>query len=118
MKNILVVDDDVDILELVKMTLGRYEFIVKAISRWEEIDDNIELLRPDLILLDVTLIGADGRSICKRIKQKKETQNIPVILFSANTHSQNIVQECEAQAFIEKPYELSHLLKTIRTYVL
>ncbi len=117
MKNILVVDDDVDILELVQMTLARNDFAVKAISRWEEIDESIESQRPDLILLDVTLIGADGRNICKKIKQQKETQDIPVILFSANTQSQTNLQDCQAQAFIEKPYELSHLLSTIRTYV-
>jgi DNA-binding response OmpR family regulator len=117
MKKILVVDDDVDILMLVKMTLAMHNFTVEAIPRWEDIDDRIEHFTPDLILLDVSLIGADGREICKRLKQSGETQHIPVILFSANAEMGNNIQECKAQAFIAKPYELSHLLKTIRVYV-
>jgi DNA-binding response OmpR family regulator len=117
MKKILVVDDDVDILSLVQMTLAMYDFAVEAISRWEDIDNSIVNFDPDLILLDVSLVGADGRDICKRIKQSEETQHIPVILFSANAEFGNNIQACQAEAFIAKPYELSHLLQTIRFYL-
>src|SRR5215510_13661272 len=105
MKKILVVDDDVDILTLVRMTLCMNDFEVEAISRWEEINDSILSFSPDLILLDVSLVGADGRDICKQIKQSQETQHIPVILFSANAEMGNNLNECKAQAFIAKPYE-------------
>jgi DNA-binding response OmpR family regulator len=117
MKKILVVDDDVDILTLVQITLTMNNFAVEAISRWEEVSDSILHFAPDLILLDVSLNGADGRDICKKIKQAQETQHIPVILFSANVDMGNDIQSCQAQAFIAKPYELSHLLNTIRLYL-
>ena len=114
MDKILVIDDDVDILTLVKMSLVLNGFNVEAVSQWEHIDNRIVGFKPDLILLDVSLAGADGRVICKRIKAAEETMHIPVILFSANTEIEKAAGDCNAQAFISKPYELAHLLKTIR----
>src|SRR4051794_35803761 len=98
MDKILIVDDDVDILTLVQMTLTMNGFAVEAISRWENIDKSIVSFAPDLILLDVSLGGADGREICKRIKSTKETGHIPVILFSANVEMEKSVHACNAQA--------------------
>jgi len=117
MKKILVLDDDTDILVLMQMTLKMNDYQVEAISRWEEIDDSITNFSPDLIILDVSLNGADGREICRSIKQSSKTNHIPVILFSANAEMGKNLNDAQAQAFIAKPYELSHLLKTIRTYL-
>ncbi len=114
MDKILVVDDDVDILTLVQMTLSMNGFNVEAVSRWQNIDSSIVNFNPDLILLDVSLGGADGREICKKIKSTKETEHIPVILFSANVEMEKSIDSCNAQAFIPKPYELPTLLQTIR----
>jgi DNA-binding response OmpR family regulator len=117
MKKILVLDDDVDILVLMQMTLKMHDFSVEAISRWQDIDSSISKFNPDLIILDVSLNGADGRDICKRIKQSTKTGHIPVILFSANAEMGNNIKEVKAEAFIAKPYELSHLLKTIKSHL-
>ncbi len=114
MNKILVVDDDTDILMLMEMTLSMYNYAVKALSRWEEIYESIGQFDPDLIILDVSLGGADGRDICKKIKQTGQMQHIPVILFSANADMGSQVNECGAQAFIAKPYTLDGLLKTIK----
>ncbi len=117
MKKILVVENDMDILALVQITLTMHHFNVEAISRWEDISDRLMRFKPDLILLDVSLDGADGRDICKKIKSSKETQHIPVILFSANSEMGNNIEDCRAQAFIAKPYELPYLLKIIEQYL-
>jgi DNA-binding response OmpR family regulator len=116
MNRILIVDDDQDILTLVKIALTMNNFMVEAIPRWEEIDNSILQFNPDLILLDVSLTGADGRDICKKIKEKEETKHIPVILFSANAKMEAYVQDCQATTFIAKPIELSYLLETIKTH--
>ncbi len=117
MDKILVVDDDVDILTLVKMTLNMNGFNVEILSRWEKIDNAIQEFVPDLILLDVSLGGADGREICKRIKTTKETEHIPIILFSANIEMEKSIDNCHAQAFISKPYDLNYFLNTIKSYI-
>lgn len=117
MNKILVVDDDTDILGLVEMLLHSNHYSVKAISRWQDIDKSITNFKPDLVLLDVSLGGADGREICKSIKNAKETQDLPVILFSANPEMGKFIGECQAQSFIAKPFELKNLLGTIRDFL-
>lgn len=113
MNKILVIDDDVDILTLVKMTLTMHGYNVAILSKWEGIDNTIATYAPDLIVLDVSLGGADGREICRRIKSDKNTQHIPVILFSANIEMEKSIGDCNAQGFISKPYELNSFLNTI-----
>ena len=117
MKKILIADDDIDILTLLKLTLGMQGFTVEAISNWKDIIARIQQFSPDLILLDVSLGGADGRDICKTLKLQNDTRHIPVILFSANLEMGESIQDCMAQAFIAKPYTLSHFLSTIRTHI-
>jgi DNA-binding response OmpR family regulator len=117
MNKILVVDDDLDILSLVQMILSMNNFTVEAISRWEDVYATVEEFKPDLVLLDVMLGGADGRDICKNLHLEKETKNIPVVLFSANPEMGKYIKECMAQDFLSKPFEMSHLLETVRTHV-
>jgi DNA-binding response OmpR family regulator len=117
MKKILVVDDDEDILMLVEMILLRNDYAVEAISRWEVIRESIASFEPDLILLDISLTGADGREICRELKQDRETQHIPIILFSANPDKGNNYFDCQAQAFIAKPFNMNHLLETIKFHL-
>jgi DNA-binding response OmpR family regulator len=117
MNKILVVDDDLDILSLVKIMLTMNQFNVEAISRWEEIDTCMHHFKPDLVLLDVSLGDADGRDICKQMRTAKETAEVPVILFSANAEMGKYIGDCHAQAFIPKPFELSKLINTIKTHL-
>lgn len=114
MSNILVVDDDVDILTLLEMTLKIHDFKVDIVSRWQFIDEHIKNFAPDLILLDISLLDADGREICKRLKQSEETKNIAIVLFSANPELGTNYKAYLADDFIAKPFELSLLLRTIR----
>lgn len=117
MKKILIVDDDLDILTLMETMLSLHDFKVEGISRWQSINSSITNFEPDLILLDVSLGGADGRDICKKLKQAKETQQIPLILFSANAEMGRNIEAYQAQAFIAKPFQLSDLLHTIRLHL-
>ncbi|MEO6894589.1 MAG: response regulator [Ginsengibacter sp.] len=117
MNKILVVDDDLDILSLVQTILSMNNFDVEAISRWEEIYTKMSEFKPNLVLLDVMLGGADGREICKKLHLTKETENIPVVLFSANPDMGKYINECTAQDFVAKPFKISSLLETINTHL-
>lgn len=117
MNKILVVDDDVDILSLVETILSMNNFDVQAISRWEDIYTKMDEFKPNLVLLDVMLGGADGRDICRNLHLNTKTKNIPVVLFSANPEMAKYIKECMAQDFVAKPFDISNLLKTVKTYV-
>lgn len=103
--------------DVVQIALNMNKFAVDATPQWEEIDSKICNSRPGLILLDVSLKGADGRQICRQLKQEVGTADIPVILPSANADLENATDSCHAQAFIAKPFKLPNLLKTISMHV-
>ncbi|KAA9040803.1 response regulator [Ginsengibacter hankyongi] len=117
MKNILLVDDDIDIIDLVSSLLTRNNFIAKAITGGTHIFEVIKDFSPHLILLDISLGTEDGREICKRIKQAKETRNIPIILFSAHNDLINHIKGYLSNASLAKPFATSELLDTIRKYI-
>lgn len=68
MNRILVIDDDPEIRTVVEILLTRNNYLVEAISKWEYLSYSIQYFEPDLILLDVSLGGADGRQICHKLK--------------------------------------------------
>ncbi|GAC1386674.1 MAG: hypothetical protein NVSMB45_16350 [Ginsengibacter sp.] len=105
MKKVLVVDDDEDILLVVKILLERYGFLVEAVSKGGTIDENIKKFEPGLILLDINLPDVDGRAVCKELKSKDASKDIPVVLFSAAYNLKDSYHECKADGFIEKPFD-------------
>jgi DNA-binding response OmpR family regulator len=61
---------------------------------------------PDVILLDIWMSGIDGRNICRDLKSKKKTADIPIIMISANKDTEKIAREAGADGFINKPFEM------------
>jgi len=114
MKRILVVDDDLDILDLVRMALTMSGYDVQTVSRWEQMDETIQDFRPGLVLLDVSLGTADGRDLCRKLKASPNTGGIAVVLFSANIEMQKSVGDCHADSFLSKPFDLKRLVNTVR----
>lgn len=117
MKKVLVVDDDKDILTVVKILLTMNGYNVEALSRWEDIFEKTEQYQPDIILLDVALGGQDGRLLCKQIKTSTKTSHIPIILFSANHGIIETYTEYLADDFIAKPFEITGLIDKLQTYL-
>jgi DNA-binding response OmpR family regulator len=114
MKKILLIDDDIDILNVVKLLLSYNHYKVKAISKWQIITETIKEFTPDLILLDIDLGGADGSEICRNLKRSEGIKDVPIILISAHNMPVNYLKRCKAEAFIAKPFEVPDLLETIK----
>lgn len=113
MSKILVVDDDVDILSVMKILLTMKGFEVEIISKGENALPTTESFKPDLILLDVLISGHDGRTICKQLKSNKETSHIPVIMFSAHPGAAATISDYGANDFISKPFDVNNLMKKV-----
>ncbi|MDF2432705.1 MAG: hypothetical protein JWP44_2336 [Mucilaginibacter sp.] len=112
---ILAVDDDKDILEVLQFILEDSGYEVNTLSDGRYLFDEIETNMPDLILLDIMLGNLDGRELCKDVKNKKETQDIPVILISASHNVAGSMNQSGApDAFIAKPFDINDLLDTIK----
>lgn len=114
-KKILIVDDDPDILESLRLMLSLRNYEVETFTKGQEVFKTD--FQPDLFLLDVWLSGEDGRDICKQIKETPSTQNIPVIMISASQALKNSVLEVGADAFLPKPFEMETLLSTIEELI-
>lgn len=113
MKKILVVDDDAELLIILRILLKMQGFEVAVTPKGNDALQKSESFHPQLILLDVFLTGADGREICNDLKQNPKTKNIPVIMFSAHSNFVNILNLCKADDFISKPFDIASLIDKI-----
>lgn len=117
MKKILVIDDDLDILEAIELTLETGGYDSNVTTKGEEVYEKIKTYRPELIILDVLLSGNDGRLICRNLKSSKDSKHIPIIMISAHPTAKDSVKECGADSFIAKPFSVSGLLEEVKKYV-
>jgi DNA-binding response OmpR family regulator len=112
---ILAVDDDKDILEVLQLILEDSGYEVETLSDGHFLFEKIKSHTPDLILLDIMLGNLDGRELCRDVKTKLETHNIPVILISASHNvTDHMNQIGSPNAFIAKPFDINDLLDTIK----
>ncbi|MCG2615097.1 response regulator [Terrimonas sp. NA20] len=102
---ILLVDDEMDILILLKAKLSKAGYTVETSFNGEHFLDSVHQHRPDLILMDITMNGLDGGSLCHLLKSSDWTQQIPIVLFSGNDNIQAIAKTCHADAVLPKPYD-------------
>ena len=115
MKKILVIDDDKDILEVVRISLQFYGFHVKTHSTGLNVPDVVQQYQPDLILLNIFLPDKPGTEICKELKQLNS--KTPIILFSAHAGKGKAFSVCKANGFIQKPFDIPQFVKTIKSYL-
>jgi CheY-like chemotaxis protein len=115
-KKIIVVEDDPDILFTVKMALENHDFQVAALSSPKIIMDGpFEL--PDLFLLDKRMPEIDGLDVCRYLRAKPETQNIPIVIMSATPKFGSESLSAGANGFLAKPFALKDLLNTIAKHI-
>ena len=114
MRKILAVDDDNDILDVIKIILEDEGYEVATLTNGKNIIDSITNIRPDLILLDVMLSGMDGREICKTIKANSHFNFIPIIMISASHNLQNYkALPGPPNGFIPKPFDIDNLVTVV-----
>jgi two-component system phosphate regulon response regulator PhoB len=116
-ESILAVDDEEDILELLRYNLSREGYRVTAAASGEEAVRLALSLLPDLILLDLLLPGMDGLEVCRRLKGDARTRPIPLIMLTAKGEEADIVAGLElgADDYVTKPFSPRVLLARIRT---
>ena len=113
---VLVVDDEADLLTLVRYNLERDGFEVGEAVDGEEAMTMIAERRPDLVLLDWMLPRLSGIEVCRRIRRAAETQNLPIIMLSARGEEGDRVRGLDygADDYIVKPFSPSELLARVR----
>jgi DNA-binding response OmpR family regulator len=116
-KTILVVDDDLDTLTLIGLTLQRSGFDVVKAQGGQQALSLLAYNRPDLVILDVMMPQMDGYEVCREIKSDPRTAALPVIMLTAKAQTQSQLEGFRVGAidYITKPVHPQDLLTRIRT---
>ena len=116
-KRILVIDDDEDILEILHIVFREEGYDV-VLSNTGEVAEHIQVIHPDLILLDVRIEGSPkrGDEICAELKEHYK-EKMPIILVSAETDLAGLANECGADYYINKPFDIYQLLMQVQKFL-
>ena len=121
-KKILIIDDDPDLVDAVKMILESKKYQVAAAYGGLEGLQKARQEHPDLIVLDVMMPDKDGYAVCKELKTDSALRTIPVLLLTAvvshiptTRFTQQMGLETEADDYLDKPVEPETLVKRIET---
>jgi DNA-binding response OmpR family regulator len=112
-QKIMVVDDDENICELLRLYLEKEGYEVYIVNDGLKAIDMIKQVTPELVVLDIMLPGADGWQVCREIRK---FTNVPVIFLSAKgeTFDKVLGLELGADDYVEKPFETKELLARIK----
>lgn len=112
---IYLVEDDQDISEMIVILLTEFNLDVKSSSTLSEFRRMISKEVPDLILMDIMLPDGNGIDECRELKEGNDFKNIPLLLMSAHAQSKIVVQECPADGFIPKPFDIYDFMAQVNT---
>ena len=115
-KTILIVDDDIEFLEELKMALGNNGFDLDFASNGFEAGRKIYTKKPSLILLDFKMPGLDGFEVCKILHMYEETSNIPILAVTVLNSKKEIkrIKACGVKKYIPKPVDIEKLIKSVK----
>ena len=111
-RNILVVEDDRNISDLIRMYMEKEGFEVRSVYDGGKAVEEFEKQAPDLVLLDIMLPVMDGWTVCAKIR---ETSQVPIIMLTAKSEVNDRITGLEmgADDYIVKPFEMKELMARI-----
>ena len=116
---VLIVEDEEALIEPLKYNFTKEGYIVDTALDGETALDKIFNKPPELILLDWMLPKISGIDLCKRIRNKKETKNIPIIMLTARGEENDRIQGLEmgADDYVTKPFSINELLARAKAVI-
>ena len=114
-KKIFLVDDEESITTLMEMRLRSHGFEISAFNDAKKALEKAAEVKPDLVILDISMEPMNGREACRQLKANPVTAKIPVIMFTSN-HGATLEQDCiqdGATGIIYKP-DVAKLLLLIK----
>jgi len=117
MERVLIVDDDPDIVGLVRYNLSHAGYDVQTASTGREALHLIQKLPPDLIVLDVMLPDVDGLEVCRTVRQQSPTRRIPILMLTAKGEEIDRVVgfELGADDYVSKPFSPRELVLRVKS---
>jgi DNA-binding response OmpR family regulator len=120
-KTILIVDDEDELVNLLKLRLEHEGYRVLHVRSGKDVIPLVQTEDPSLILLDIMIPDENGYDVCYALKHHKDTCSIPVILFTAKPAWGKEMKELgdfvRAEDYVGKPFDSDVLLAKIRAYI-
>ena len=115
-KRILIVDDEVQLVEMVKIRLEAAGYEIISAYDGQEGFDKAKRDKPDLIILDLMLPKMDGYKVCGLLKNDARYSKIPIIMFTARAQEedQRLGKDLGAEEYVTKPFDPKILLSKIK----
>jgi DNA-binding response OmpR family regulator len=119
MKKILIVEDEANLVRLLKTRLEVFGYQVLSAEDGAKAFEKAKAEKPDLILLDVLIPIFNGYEVCKMLKEEASTKGIPVIMVTAKTTMGDVDEGFRAGAddYVTKPYEWNQLQAKIKKLI-
>ena len=116
MNSIYCVEDDSNIRELIEYTLTSTGFQVKGFEKGKDFFDELKIVKPDLVLLDIMLPDIDGMEILKSLRCSPDTKDLPVIMLTAKSGRMDKIKGLDhgADDYITKPFDVLELISRIK----
>ncbi len=117
---IVIADDDIDTLELLKDYLESENYEVYTVINGIQLFEVLKIEKANLILLDIMMNWISGYDLCRALKQSEDFKHIPVIFISARTSDEDIELGYNSGGadYVKKPFELTQLLAKVQKYIL
>src|SRR5262249_42499102 len=115
-KQILVVDDERDILDLVKYNFEREGWVVHCVTDGEQALRAVRKGTPDLVVLDVMLPGVDGIEVCRALRTDDRTRTLPIVMLTAKSEEADAVLGLGVGAddYVKKPFGVKELVARVK----
>lgn len=113
-KKISILEDDQGIREIVELIFSQEDYEVTGFANVNDFMSRKCNTVPDLFLLDVMLPDGNGLNVCDMLKSEKATSNVPVLMMSAHADLITMKNQCKADGFISKPFDIDHLINMVK----
>jgi len=124
MAKVMVVDDEKDVVYLVKVLMEREQFeVIEAFNGREALNRitgefGVQKAMPDVIVLDIMMPEMDGYTFQSKLQEMDEFGRVPIIILTARGQMKDLFEVFpNTFAFVEKPFEPSHLVKIVKDAV-
>ncbi len=114
---ILVIDDDPDIGNILRMTLEYKGFSTSILKSAVNCENYIKSNNISLVIMDLLISGSYGVDICRVLKADETLSSIPVIMMSAHPDAERLSMEAGADDFIAKPFDVAIVIDKVKTHL-
>jgi len=119
MAKIMVVDDETDLRNLVKLIMEKEGFEVETAENGKEFLDKVDDFKPDLVLLDVMMPGLTTREILEKLKKKKTQPKIALltVVRYSDEEKEKLFDMGNIVDYITKPFDVQHLIASVNKHI-